>query len=1062
MRPVLLTMKAFGSFARETTVRFDDFASGLYLIVGETGAGKTTIFDAIVFALFGAASGTNRKPDMMHSDYVDKSEDTKVVLTFEQGGRLYTVIRTIHFRKKRGTENEYGDSILDAVLSLPEETPVKGHALVTKRCEELLGLNADQFRKIVMLAQGEFREFLAADAAKKSDILGRLFDSSEYIRYQNLLSMSRNALAERRKQSREMVDTVMNTIFRAPEKDEESDDTLYLPGNPQLIDNLNRLMEADTQKANELAAQKASAQKAVDAVNTKMGRAKSDNQKLDELSAAREHAQKLDEQREEMARFARQYALAEKALHRVSPAQEKWQLAKKAADRTSLEIAALQERISALTDVRDQAQCVLEEDEEVKRTVLGIVAEEQKLADSFPRYELLSEKLPELEREQRVAAALRNRLADAERRKKEAEETLAGNQEEQLSALENADAEKARAEALYESAKEKAAEFGGRDGIAWGVRKLCREENELHREEEKLAALSGDASEAEREYHQAYQMFISGQSGLLALELEKELNETGSAVCPVCHSAFCAGQKHTFASYVEGTPTQAEVDEAKERFEQREKKRSEQFNSVEKQRATLTSRKETLLDRAKKLLSDCDSWELLSGEEYLDAVTAHFAWEETETRTACENAARKQTRRTELKEQCERLTAETIALTRKMEKDRETLGEAEKKLAAWDAEIRALRSALPYETRGEAETKRKELSDRRTELNAQLDTHQKAFHAAKEALDQTQGELTARETALPEQRRVEAEAGKAFLAALDENGFADSADWEAALAPVDEANREGWLTRRQETVNNYRNDCENTQKRIRELTEQTEGLRYTDLEELKQQLVETGRARDAAENACSEQTELLKNHEDVRRRAAAALAELDKTNDAWERLDRLAELALGASSEGGKLSFERYVMGSIFREVLNMANRRLDTMSGGRYSLVHTIGAARSNSVAGLEIEVLDAVTGKQRPANSLSGGESFQVSLSLALGLSDVVQSRAGGTGLDTIFIDEGFGALDSGALDNAIAVLNQLTEGNRLVGIISHVDKLEESIPQKLRVKKTAHGSELMSELS
>ena len=171
---------------------------------------------------------------------------------------------------------------------------------------------------------------------------------------------------------------------------------------------------------------------------------------------------------------------------------------------------------------------------------------------------------------------------------------------------------------------------------------------------------------------------------------------------------------------------------------------------------------------------------------------------------------------------------------------------------------------------------------------------------------------------------------------------------------------------------------------------------------------------------------------------------------------------MGAKSEGGKLSFERYVMGSIFREVLEMANRRLDIMSGGRYLLVHTTGAGRTNSVAGLEIEVLDLVTGKQRPSNSLSGGESFQVSMSLALGLSDVVQSHAGGIGLDTLFIDEGFGTLDGGALDNAVTVLKQLTEGNRLVGIISHVDKLEESIPQKLRVRKTGQGSRLTRELS
>ena len=171
-----------------------------------------------------------------------------------------------------------------------------------------------------------------------------------------------------------------------------------------------------------------------------------------------------------------------------------------------------------------------------------------------------------------------------------------------------------------------------------------------------------------------------------------------------------------------------------------------------------------------------------------------------------------------------------------------------------------------------------------------------------------------------------------------------------------------------------------------------------------------------------------------------------QTEGAWRRLEGLADLAAGTrNAAGGKLSFDRYVMGYIFREVLETANQRLDIMSGGRYELIHRISAGRDNAKAGLEIWVLDMTTGKSRPSSSLSGGESFFVSLALALGLSDVVQNHGGGAQLDALFIDEGFGSLDRDVLDRALSVLNRLTEGRRLVGIISHVGRLGEVIPQK-----------------
>ncbi|MBR6377463.1 MAG: SMC family ATPase, partial [Oscillospiraceae bacterium] len=176
MRPLKLEMTAFGSYAAHTVVNFDRLENGLYLISGDTGAGKTTIFDGIVFALYGKASGKDRTPEMMHCDLTEKSVATEVKLSFSQGGRTFTVARSVRFPKKRKGDGGYGDPLLSATLQGDGLVPVEGATKVSAACEELLGLNAEQFRKIVMLAQGEFRDFLKADSEKKNEILGKLFD----------------------------------------------------------------------------------------------------------------------------------------------------------------------------------------------------------------------------------------------------------------------------------------------------------------------------------------------------------------------------------------------------------------------------------------------------------------------------------------------------------------------------------------------------------------------------------------------------------------------------------------------------------------------------------------------------------------------------------------------------------------------------------------------------------------------------------------------------------------------------------------------------------------------
>lgn len=592
-------------------------------MVGETGAGKTTIFDAIVFALFGSASGSNRKPDMMHSDYVDKSEDTHVKLVFDHGGKRYTVTRTIHFRKKRGTEDEYSEGTLSADLILPEGPPVSGHAAVTKRCEELSGLNADQFRKIIMLAQGEFREFLSADSAKKSDILGKLFDSSEYVRYQNLLGNARSALDAKRRQYRESVDAVMRTMFQEPESEKEYDAFAYNANNPQLIDNLDRLIERDQVKATELSEKKASAQKSVDDINMRKGAAEGDNQKLDELFAAREHEEKLDEQRDEMGRLDQQYTQAEKALHKVCPAQDKYHTALETLKKTKSDIAALHTKESELQDGYEKAKTDVESDAEAKARVGEIDAERRIIEESLPQYDRLSEQQSELEVKTDAISEIQGSLQAAEKQRDESKAALDAGQTE-LRELETAEADAVRAQAEYEKAKKDAEELNGKDGIKAGVDSAKRKEASLAAEEAELSKLVAAAAEAEEGHHQKYQAFLSGQAGLMAAELERELERNGSAFCPVCHAEHRAGAAHDFAQHEEATPTQAEVVEAKKRYDSCEKERAAHHSAVERKRAELENYRNTLVVRAEKLLPDCDGWEMLSKDGYLDAAILHL------------------------------------------------------------------------------------------------------------------------------------------------------------------------------------------------------------------------------------------------------------------------------------------------------------------------------------------------------------------------------------------------------------------------------------------------------
>lgn len=320
--------------------------------------------------------------------------------------------------------------------------------------------------------------------------------------------------------------------------------------------------------------------------------------------------------------------------------------------------------------------------------------------------------------------------------------------------------------------------------------------------------------------------------------------------------------------------------------------------------------------------------------------------------------------------------------------------------------------------------------------------------------DQLQGSLQAQHNRMPEVQQAVMEADEQLNRKLTECGFDSEQEVQQQIKGMQDLS--SWIGENTDRYNEWNNSVTVTQQRVQQLQKSTEGIQKQDLQVIQNQIEEARNTYRQLDSQYGKADRLFVNHTETYEQATELLQKLNATQKALSLLGRMNDLAMGSNGAGGRLSFERYVMTSSFRQIIDMANARLEILSAGQYQLVHRMESYRKNASAGLDIEVMDRMSGENRQSASLSGGESFIVSLSLALGLSDVVRMQSGGHSLDTLFIDEGFGSLDENVLDQAIQVLDSLSEDHsHLVGIISHVQRLDECIPQKIIVKKGSEGS-------
>lgn len=855
MRPLKLTMSAFGPYAGQTTVDFDALGTtGLYLITGDTGAGKTTIFDAIAYALYGEASGETRESSMLRSKYAEPETPTFVELIFANGGERYTVRRNPEYTrpKTRGTGTTVQKA--DAELTMPDGRVITKTREVTAAVTEVIGVDRAQFSRIAMIAQGEFRRLLLAQTDERKAIFRQIFRTGKYLALQNRLKDDAAALE---KTCGELVAALRSTAETIG-----CDDPGALPDaedTDALLTALDALIDADADARAQTGTKHEQAKAQHARLLTDLGKAQAVEQARAELKTAEADLQQAQ--------------------------------CEQAAARTALDTAeAKQPNMEQLLQDIARLQDALSQYEQL----------DKQRAQAKAAREALEEKTAALE-------LARTQAQTAEQACKDTRAQLAEQPTLAVAAEQTAQEQKAaeqRCKALTELDRQ---------------RKRCAElQKKLEAAQEKYTRAAEAAQAASAYYSALDRAYLDAQAGILARTL------TPGQPCPVCG----ATEHPCPAAAPEQTP-----------------------------------------DAAARKRAKADSERAQRDAEACSAEAAALRGQLTAVREALETA-------------CAALTPpldpETLA---------QTLPALQEK-AAQDARCDELDAAaanraaeLPHADSNAAKAALTQAQTQHEALRQALDTAQKQHAAAQAKYAQLRGKIATLHT---------------------QTDAAPAADIAALQA-----------------------QCDALSARIDVLQAQMNAL----------------------------DTRLQQNRT-ARAKLDTQRQEYDAAHERWQWVHALAATANGAIPGQEKITLEAFLQAAYFDRILGRANTRLLIMSGGQYELRRCERAGDNRSQTGLELEVVDHYNGTARSVKTLSGGETFAASLSLALGLSDEVQSSAGGVQLEAMFVDEGFGSLDSEALQQALTALVGVSGGCRLVGIISHVAELKERIDRQIIVTKDRSG--------
>jgi exonuclease SbcC len=1031
-------MSGFCPYAELVEIDFDLFdSSGLFLITGETGAGKTTIFDGISFALFGEASGENRGNDMLRSDFAKPETPTFVKLVFEDKGHIYEIERNPKYYrpKKRGDLGEMTLQNANASLILPDNGVISGAREVTDHVVELLGINHQQFKQISMVAQGEFLKLLFADSDERGKIFRKVFGTEIYERIQRDL---KNKMISLKKDLADIDQSILQYnegIICEGEKQERYlnlKDNVY--GLPEILTLLNELIEASSDQRKLLSEENIKLQNEINKLVEQISKGEQINSLFEDLKIETGKSIKLSEKADAIKIKKQELELGKQALYQVKPAVDDFGRLEKQGKEIEANIEKNSQVIKDSLPQKEAGKIELDKLKAQEPEREALVTEIKNLETSLPEYEKLAavnSRLNELEGDRKKQD---ERLVEGDKFLSEQNKRIEQIQTE-LKPLKDIETRKMGLEQNLEIKQKEAADLEE-------MIKNIKSSQDIKKE---YKLKQNDCREKEQVYNQFKQKF-DDQERLFYREQAGILAETliADEPCPVCGSRSHPNK----AKKAVKAPSQENLNNEKKELEKIRTnwiKLSEECNGLKTKYET---RREQLRTAAGKLNFDLSLKvsELLvvSGEREI-RVSAGIKKLQMDLAEAQQTLGLK----LKLEKEIETRQKKINLSEQEIEKIKAAIAQMDVESTALKTEIQGFKKRLDFSDQTEAQKVLKEKQKNLSQRKAEFLAVQNAYQAISDRLNQEETLKKANSDQLKKILEEKVQAQELLDDKLSEHGFCDLKSYEAAVMS-DQA-----LKERETEINRYDQDTHENQTKISQLQKQIAGQEKADIPKLKSKQQDLTEKQNQLQGEQANVEHIIQTNQVILKELQAKSRERDITEKNYSEIKVLSDTANGDLSGKQKLAFEQYVQGVYFDMILKEANKRFGIMSGNRYALVRKEGSADKKSKSGLDIDVKDRHTAKNRSVKSLSGGESFKASLSLALGLSDVVQNFSGGVQVETMFIDEGFGTLDSESLETAMDILADLTEGNRLVGIISHLEELKSRIDKKIVISRNPQGS-------
>lgn len=1015
-------MTAFGPYKNEETIDFEQLdGANLFVISGNTGAGKTTIFDGICFALYGSASGEDRGTNtMLRSHFADDDIHTAVEFVFKLHQRTYRIRRQLGHMKK-GNKSITGDEYEFFEVRDDGEVPAVDRQIVSEinvKVEQLIGLTQEQFKQIVMLPQGEFRKLLTSTTENKEQILRKIFRTGRYNTLNDQLRKKRDEMHAKYEQEVRERDHYLQQVFSIfPEREgatlfvhlQAEEKNMY-----QIEKSLVEEIEFYERKMKEDEIEHDAAYNRHQKQQQQFIEAKSTNALFAELADKKKRTEQLNEQTEEMKEKERMLEQADRASRIIVYEQQArdFRENERKKDADSKQIEASYTIAAKQLDERER-QFKQEEQRAPLREEIG------KTLDQYTHFLPIVQEVTQQEQERKQVKEQAEQLEKqvhfstnkVEQTKQKLEELRIDINEKDKQTSTLFEKEQLRAKMREQASY---------------IQQYRKEQQRLVENEKELARRKKVADLVQSDYEQLENKWIHSQAFVLVSHLQS------GEPCPVCGS-----KEHPAIGIVdEGSVTREDLSKVKKELDEKKS----MFH-------TAVGTNEGIRQRLEEL------WKIITNE---------FQITTDEVETTYNSLVEKGKR---LSEEVEKLT--TLKKDQDQQKERYEKGivfeknvveerdQAQKKyeLAADRLkELQTIRAeqvrTIPEDIR-QLETlqnKMRETEARKRDVDQAWETAQKDLQQAKDQMTQWTVEKVSSEKQLTEAIKRREQAEKEFNAALQKAGFSSEEAYEQAQLSEDEQKE------LKKTIDAYHQERLLVAERIALIEKELAGKEAVSLEEMEKELQVLKQTYEHAWQVVQtskqyiDQGKMVKNHLHTSQK---------QVTDLEQKRSVIADLYdVIRGQNGPKISFERYIQMDYLEQIIEAANERFRILSNGQYTLLRSDRQETHGRQSGLSLDVHDAYTGQKRDVKTLSGGEKFNASLSLALGMSDIVQSFQGNVSVETMFIDEGFGTLDEEALQSAINTLVDLQRSGRMIGVISHVQQLKELFPAVLEVRKTKEG--------